>query len=313
MSRIVVVGAGAFGTALACHYALAGRQTALWGRNTLALRETRTSSHLQGFALPRSLEILERLDLRRSDTLLLAVPMQALDPWLKDFKPRVRTMIACCKGLDLKRLAGPSQLIAPYATECYGVLTGPSFAIDLAQGLPTALTLAVNDLNNGMEAQEHLSTCTMRLYLTQDMIGAEIGGALKNVVAIACGAAIAAGFGESARAALVARGLSEMSRFSQALGGRFETLQGLSGLGDLTLTCTSEKSRNYRAGLALASGEAMPQTTIEGIATTQAVLAKAQSLGLEMPIAKAVWMVADRQKSVSEALADLLERPLIQE
>ena len=168
-----------------------------------------------------------------------------------------------------------------------GVLTGPSFAADIARGLPTALTLACDDAQ-ASALQELLSTATLRLYRTDDIIGAELGGALKNVIAIAAGVVVGAGLGESARAALVTRGYAEMQRFALALGARAETLAGLSGLGDLILTCTSPQSRNYAHGIALGAGKVPPQATVEGVATARAVVRIALEKRIEMPVSSMV-------------------------
>jgi glycerol-3-phosphate dehydrogenase (NAD(P)+) len=186
-------------------------------------------------------------------------------------------------------------------------LTGPSFAADIAKGLPTALTLACTDDALGAHLQMALSTPALRLYRTTDVIGAELGGALKNVIAIAAGAVIGAGLGESARAALIARGFAEMMRYATANGAQAETLTGLSGLGDLILTCGSEQSRNFRFGLALARGETLPEgTTVEGLHTARQLSESAA----ETPIADTVAALADGKLDISGALDHLLNRPL---
>ena len=192
-------------------------------------------------------------------------------------------------------------------------LTGPSFAADIARGLPTALTLACAD--EGAEVLQHaLSTPVLRLYRTDDIRGAELGGALKNVVAIAAGVAVGAGLGDSARAALITRGFAEMTRLAVAMGARAETLSGLSGLGDLVLTATSDLSRNFRYGRALGAGEAFDTTiTVEGAATAQAVSAIARQRGISMPIADAVGALAQGRASVADTVVELLRRPLKEE
>jgi glycerol-3-phosphate dehydrogenase (NAD(P)+) len=216
------------------------------------------------------------------------------------------------KGLDLTTGAGPSAMIAaacPRAT--VAVLTGPSFAADIARGLPTALTLACADAAAGERLQHALSTPALRLYRTADVAGAEIGGALKNVVAIAAGLATGAGLGESARAALITRGHAEISRLALALGARAETLAGLAGLGDLILTCTSPRSRNFAHGLALAEGRPTDhRMTVEGVATAGALVPLAARLGVEMPLAATVAEVCAGRLDVAAAAARLLARPL---
>ena len=192
--------------------------------------------------------------------------------------------------------------------------TGPSFAADIARGLPTALTLACSDDVAGAMLLDALSTPALRLYRTTDTIGAELGGALKNVVAIAAGVVIGAGLGDSARAALMTRGFAEMNRLAQSLGARAETLAGLSGLGDLVLTCTSLQSRNFRFGSALGAGDAFdPSVTVEGAATAKAVSILAKQRGIDMPVATMVAALVTGTISVEDAVAALLARPLKKE
>ncbi|AMY71803.1 NADH-dependent glycerol-3-phosphate dehydrogenase [Frigidibacter mobilis] len=210
---------------------------------------------------------------------------------------------------------GPTGLIAricPGAAPA--ILTGPSFAADIARGLPTALTLACADAALGAGLQEELSAPTLRIYLSGDPLGAELGGALKNVIAIAAGVVIGAGLGESARAALVTRGFAEMSRLALELGARAETLAGLSGLGDLVLTCTSAQSRNFRFGQALGRGEGFdPGVTVEGVATAAAVARLAAQRGVDMPLAAMVTALCQHKITVAEAAEALLSRPLKKE
>jgi glycerol-3-phosphate dehydrogenase (NAD(P)+) len=222
-------------------------------------------------------------------------------------------LVACCKGVDLATLRGPVALILsrrPGASAA--ILTGPSFAADIAKGLPTALTLAATD--GGEALQEALATPTLRLYRTDDVRGAELGGALKNVIAIASGVVIGAGLGDSARAALMTRGYAEMQRLALAMGARAETLAGLSGLGDLVLTCTSLQSRNFRYGCALGRGEAFdPKITVEGVATARAALRLARETGIDMPVTAMVDALASRRTSLNDAIGQLMSRPLKQE
>jgi len=194
------------------------------------------------------------------------------------------------------------------------MLTGPSFAADIANSLPTALTLACSDPQDGAYLQSCLSTPTLRLYLSDDVIGAELGGALKNVIAIACGVCIGAGFGESARAAIVTRGFSEMRRIGATLGADPETLTGLSGFGDLALTCTSDASRNYRFGLAIGASEPFDtETTVEGAATAVSVTRLAEKHQLDLPICRVVADLSAGTITPKEALSTLLSRPLRKE
>lgn len=310
---IAVIGTGAFGTALAVVLAAKGPVT-LWGRDVAWRGE---NPRLPGVALPDALQLTDRLDDCRADTVLLALPAQVLGGFLADHAPLFdgRRLVSCAKGIDLATLTGPSALIAracPAAT--VAVLTGPSFAGDIARGLPTALTLACADADAARALQHDLSTAALRLYRSSDVAGAELGGALKNVIAIAAGAAIGAGYGDSARASVITRGFAEMTRLAAALGARPETLAGLSGLGDLVLTCTSEQSRNFRYGLALGSGRDFAAgTTVEGAATARAVAALAPKLRVELPVSQLVAGLAEGRIAMEHALDILLNRPLKEE
>ncbi len=310
MSRVVVAGAGAFGTALALVLDRAGHRVTLWARSPDPVLARRESPRLPGFPIPPSISVTGVMGVGKDDLLLLATPMQALGPFLAEHRPHCRAMIACCKGVDLVTGQGPTGLIAQLGGAPSAVLTGPSFAADLARGLPTALTLACADPELGLALQHDLASETMRLYLSHDPVGAELGGALKNVIAIACGICIGAGLGESARAALMTRGFAEMQRMAVALGAEAETLQGLSGFGDLALTCTSTGSRNFRFGHALGARTAIPDATTEGRATAQAITMLAARHGEEMPIAKAVADMVTGDITLTQALDQLLSRPL---
>lgn len=317
---IAVLGSGAFGTALAVALAKGGKPVLLWARDdkhALDMRETRRNdARLPGVLLPDGIEITSILP-RTADVVLLCLPMQALAAALPGFAKTMGNLpvVACCKGIDLATGNGATALIAkacPGATPA--VLTGPSFAADIAGGLPTALTLACADDALGLYLQELLSTLTLRLYRTTDVAGAEIGGALKNVIAIAAGVVIGAGLGSSARAALMTRGYAEMARAAQAMGARGETLAGLSGLGDLVLTCTSDQSRNFRYGHAVGSGLSFdPAVTVEGVATAQAMLNLAASYGLDLPITAMVAALSTGQVTLPDAVQSLMSRPLKQE
>lgn len=317
---IGIVGAGAFGTALAVALARGGREVRLWARDrgqVRAMQDTgRNDRALPGVTLPKGVTVhSDMAEVCGGKVLLLATPMQSLGSVLDGF-PMIdgrQPLVACCKGVDLATLQGPVALIharRPGAEAA--ILTGPSFAADIARGLPTALTLAV--AGDGAGLQELLSTPTLRLYRTDDVRGAELGGALKNVVAIAAGTVIGAGLGDSARAALMTRGYAEMVRLALALGARAETLAGLSGFGDLVLTCTSQQSRNFRYGLALGKGESFdPLVTVEGVATARAVTALASKLGVEMPVTEMVDALALGRTQVNDAIGLLMNRPLKQE
>lgn len=319
--KIGIAGAGAFGTALGIVLALDGKEIQLWARNPDAAREmsrTRSNPKLPGVALPEKITISVELEpLFACDTILIAIPAQTLPAFLKPYADRLegKTLVACCKGIDLERMTGPASTIRDLAPGAVpAMLTGPSFAGDIARGLPTALTLACADDELGVMLQTVLSTTSLRIYRTTDTIGAELGGALKNVMAIASGVAIGAKLGESARAALITRGFPEMQRLALALGAQPDTLSGLSGLGDLVLTCTSDQSRNYRYGLALGSGTDFDRnTTVEGAATARAVRQLAEELDIDMPICTVVADLTENKTDVATALNTLLSRPLKEE
>ncbi|MFO7855257.1 MAG: NAD(P)H-dependent glycerol-3-phosphate dehydrogenase [Paracoccaceae bacterium] len=314
-----VLGAGAFGTALAIVLAGAGRPVTLWAREGAAAMQTarENARRLPGPPFPEALTATGDLaEAAAAETLLLAVPMQRLRALAEGNAARLgdRPLVACCKGVELGTTLGPAGVLAEVLPDApRAVLTGPSFAADIAAGLPTALTLACADADLGARLQAQLSTPTLRLYRTEDVTGAELGGGLKNVIAIACGAAMGAGLGESARAALMTRGFAEMNRMAQALGAEPTTLAGLSGFGDLVLTCTSEGSRNYRFGLALGRGTEAAAETVEGAPTARAVAERARRLGVEMPITEAVVAVLDGRMALRAAMDTLLARPLREE
>lgn len=312
---IAIAGAGAFGTALAV--ALSPRPVTLYARNA-SIAITRQSPKLPGVTLPASVTVTASPQgLTGASAVLLAIPAQSLRPFLQEHGALLdgQRLVACGKGIDLTTLTGATATIAaalPNATPA--LLTGPSFAADIAQGLPTALTLACADDATGAALQHLLSAPALRLYRTTDTVGAELGGALKNVIAIACGACIGAGLGESARAALMTRGFAEMQRLAARLGAEPETLTGLSGFGDLVLTATSAKSRNYAFGLSLGGNTPFdPAITVEGIATARAVTALGAKLGVDLPITAAVAALCDGRLSIAAAMESLLTRPLKEE
>jgi glycerol-3-phosphate dehydrogenase (NAD(P)+) len=317
---IGIAGAGAFGTALAVALAKGGREVRLWARDAEQvrfMRETgRNGAALPGVELPENVSIHAEIgEICGGQALLLTMPMQALGAAL-DAWPQIdnrQPLVACCKGVDLTTLRGPVAVIEARRPGVEAaVLTGPSFAADIARGLPTALTLATR--GDGTALQELLSLPTLRLYRTDDVIGAELGGALKNVVAIAAGTVIGAGLGDSARAALMTRGYAEMVRLAEALGARAETLAGLSGFGDLVLTCTSAQSRNFRYGCAIGKGESFdPKATVEGVATARAVVRLAEGLRIDMPVTAMVNALALGRIALNDAIGQLMSRPLKQE
>jgi glycerol-3-phosphate dehydrogenase (NAD(P)+) len=321
-SRIGVVGAGAWGIALANVAAGAGRATVLWGRDPRAMEDfsaSRQSPRLPGVALAAAVEPTSDSEaLRACDAVLFVTPAQAareaaaaLAGALKPGAP----LIACAKGIERGSDRFMTQVLDEAAPgHALAILSGPSFAADVAAGLPTAVTLASADEALARALCAALQGATFRLYHSSDVRGVEIGGAAKNVLAIACGIASGLGLGPSAGAALVARGFAELSRFGAAYGARPATLMGLSGLGDLVLTCSTPQSRNFAFGVALGRGEEIEQASAgklaEGASTAQALLQMAAARGVDMPIAASVEAVLAARLAPRAAVGVLLARPM---
>jgi glycerol-3-phosphate dehydrogenase (NAD(P)+) len=319
--KIGVVGAGAWGTALALTAARAGTQVAVWARepevtaSVAAHRENRP--FLPGHIWPETMTATNALtDLSGVDAVLLAAPAQALRTVMQALRPVLDVatpVLICAKGMERQTGLLMSEVaLQELPGSPIGLLSGPSFAADVAKGLPTAITLALPDPDLGQALAKALSSPGFRPYFTDDVIGVSVGGAVKNVLAIACGIVEGKGLGDSARAALTARGFAEMVRFGGAIGARPETLTGLSGLGDLILTCNSRQSRNFSLGLALAKGgaRAASDPLAEGAETAGALTGRAQTLDIEMPIAAAVNAILDGGLPVDAAIHQLLARPL---
>ena len=315
MTGVGVIGAGAFGTALALAQAGRGGQVVLWGRDgarMAAMQGARTAQALPGAVLPpRILATADLGAMAGCGVILLSIPTQALRGFLADHGAGMgdAVLVACCKGVERGTGLLPTQIIADVLPGARtAVLTGPSFADDIARGKPTALTLAT-DLPDGAALQEQLSTPAFRLYLSDDPVGAQLGGALKNVIALAAGMVIGADLGESARAALMTRGFAEITRLAAAQGAHPETLLGLSGFGDLILTCSSEKSRNFSHGIRVARGEAdTGGKTVEGVMTAHAV--SEQGADMDLPVIHMVSALLKGQVSLAQAMDALLQRPL---
>lgn len=318
---IGVIGAGAFGSALAITWARAGQEVILYGRDAEAMKRSevdREVRRLPGAILPVGITCTTDLPKAcQAETLVFALPAQQLSSLLGQSFDVIadQALVACCKGIDLTTMTGPVAVMQKvFPDNPTAMLTGPSFAADLANGLPTALTLACGNESAGVALQHKLSTRNLRLYRTLDTVGAEFGGALKNVMAIACGMTMGAGLGESARAALITRGFTEMTLLAERCGASSETLAGLSGFGDLVLTCTSPQSRNYSYGFALGRGDSFDKTvTVEGVTTAKAVGGLAASLGLDMPIVQGVTDVISGQMNVTQTLGSFMARPLKEE
>ena len=317
MNSVAVIGAGAWGTALARQAQAAGRQVTLWARDSsraAAIDATRENPRLPGIRLPA--EILVTTALPSADLVLLAVPMQHLRDIAAALPPG-GPLLCCAKGIEAGTLALPLDVLAEAQPgRPAAILTGPTFAHEVAAGLPTAAVVAGDGEALRAKMIAALATPGFRLYGNDDRVGAQVGGAAKNVVAIAAGAVIGAGLGENARAALVTRGLAELGRLAVALGGRAETVAGLSGLGDLLLTCTSPASRNFSFGVALGRGElpadilASRTAVTVGVATAPALVARALRAGAAVPVCAAVAAVLGGRITLAQAIAALLARPM---
>ena len=310
MNSVAVIGAGAWGTALALQAHRAGARVTLWSRTPLVGRH---SPHLPGYALPPTIELTNALP-GKADAFVLVVPVQHMRAVAAGLPPGI-PVLSCAKGLE----AGTGRLPLEILDELQpgrpaAVLSGPNFAHEVAAGLPAAAALAATDPALRAALSPLLHGPAFRLYGNDDAVGAQLGGAAKNVFAIAAGVVIGAGLGENARAALITRGLAELARLVTALGGRADTVAGLSGLGDLLLTCTGTSSRNFRCGLALGRGEALPDVlaasegVVEGVLTAPALVARAGS-AVDLPICTAVAALLDGRTTAAAAAAALMSRP----
>jgi glycerol-3-phosphate dehydrogenase (NAD(P)+) len=321
--RIGIVGAGAWGSALANALARAGRSVTLMGRDLAsadAMARTRTSPRLPGRRIENGVMIAtaEAGVLSSQDAILLAVPSQQLRDAVCVVAPALARnvpMIACAKGIERGTHKFMTEVIAQCAPAALpAILSGPSFAEEVARGLPAAVTLAASDENLAAALAGALGSATFRPYHSTDVRGVEIGGAAKNVLAIAAGIVAGRGLGASAAAALTTRGFAELFRFGRALGARPETLTGLSGLGDLILTCSSTQSRNFSLGIALGQDQTPTQASAatglaEGAFTAAALVEMALAADVEMPIATAVAAILDGALSIDDAIENLLTRP----
>jgi glycerol-3-phosphate dehydrogenase (NAD(P)+) len=325
VKRAGVVGGGAWGTALAQVCARAGLETVLWAREHEVVDGVNTRHEnalfLPGVALDPAIRAsADFVDLARSDLILAVSPAQHLRSTLAALGPHIdpgAPVVLCAKGIEQGSLKLLTEVLAETAPDAApAVLSGPSFAAEVARGLPTAVTLACPDEALGWRLAQALATPAFRPYLAQDMIGAEAGGAVKNVLAIATGIVEGRGLGRSAHAALITRGFAEMTRLAVALGAKAETLAGLCGLGDLVLTCSSPQSRNMSVGLALGRGESLAEalagklSVAEGVASAPAVRELAAKLKVEAPICEAITAILAGEADVDEAIRGLLARPL---
>lgn len=323
-----VIGGGAWGTALAQTLASTGREVSLWAYEPEcvdAINEKHENTlYLPSVKLNPSIKATNNLaDLEGMDAILAVAPAQHMRPTLENFAPHAQKgvpIVLCSKGIEYKSLGFMADVLADVIPDAMpAVLAGPSFAIDVVKGLPTAVTLAVKDQKIGEQLAEAIAAPTFRPYLSDDLLGAEIGGAVKNVLAIACGMVLGRELGKSAHAALIARGFAEMTRLGAALGAKPDTLTGMCGLGDLVLTCSSEQSRNMSCGLALGKGKTLAEimssrsAVTEGVATAPVLRRLAKKANVEMPICEAVAAILEGSIDVETAIAGLLGRDRKQE
>ena len=317
-----VIGGGAWGTALAQMLASDGSAVRLWAREPEVVESINTSHEntlfLNGLNLSPSITATSDVhDLNDASALLVVTPAQHMRTALSQFDIGDRPLILCCKGME----AGTLELMSEVAHDVHPeapilVLSGPTFAHEVAAGLPTAVTFACEDEALAASLAEQIRRPHFRPYLSTDVIGAEIGGAIKNVIAIACGVVDGAGLGQNARASLISRGFAEMTRFGLAKGGKPETLAGLAGLGDLVLTCSSTSSRNFSLGKGLGEGKSASEllsdrrTVAEGAHSAPVVLEAAMQMGIDMPIVAAVNRLLSGEADVRDVIASLLSRPL---
>jgi glycerol-3-phosphate dehydrogenase (NAD(P)+) len=320
--KLGILGAGAWGTALAQVAAGGGEEVMLWAREADVadgINAHRVNAQfLPGVSLSKNIQATQDFAaLKQCDAVMVVVPAQHVRATLAAAGTGVRPLILCAKGIE----AGTQQLVSDIAAQCcpaapIAVLSGPTFAHEVAAGMPTAVTLACSDTELARNLASRIAQPYFRPYISDDVIGAEIGGAVKNVLAIACGVVEGLSLGQNARAALIARGFAEMTRFGLARGARVETLSGLSGLGDLVLTCSSTSSRNFTLGKGIGEGQSAAdllsnrQTVAEGAFTAPVLLEAAVAAGVDMPVVEAVSALLAGNIGPKEAVATLLSRPL---
>jgi glycerol-3-phosphate dehydrogenase (NAD(P)+) len=330
MSRIIVLGSGAWGTAIALSLVRrGGHQVTLWAHSTEAAREIVDAGEnlefFPGFRLPEELAVTgDCVFVADAEIVVSVVPSEFLRATMRRISPYLhfgQMVVSATKGVENQTFLRMTEVIAASLAEAglelpVAALSGPSFALEVAQGQPTALTVAADDPNVAALLQREFSSETVRLYTSTDVIGVELGGALKNVIAIAAGVAAGVGLGHNSTAALITRGIAEITRLAVACGGRRETLAGLSGVGDLVLTCTGSLSRNRTVGQALGEGRALAEIlaslggkVAEGVLTTRAALGLAKKHGIEMPISEQMGLILNDGKDPREAIRDLMLRP----
>lgn len=323
--KIGVIGAGAWGTALAQALSSGGKNVILWAREeevAQALRDKRENTvFLPGVKLDEKLKISSNLEgtTKTADILLIVTPAQHVRATLELMKENLtpkQPIVICSKGVELETGKLLSQVVEKVLPNSpVAILTGPSFASEIARGLPSAVTIASDNADLRRDLQEAIGVKHFRPYVTEDIIGTQLAGAIKNVIAIACGIVIGRQMGESARAALLTRGVAEIARLAVAMNGKRNTLLGMCGVGDLTLTCTSMQSRNYSLGFALGEGKKLEEilktrkSVTEGIYTAKATLSLAKKNAVDMPITEAISKALNGDISIDEAIEEMLNRP----
>ena len=325
--RIIVLGSGAWGTAIALSLGRNGRPVTLWSHSPQAALDIDTAGEntqfLPGFPLPANISVTgDEEAVSRADIIVSVVPSEFLRPTLARLTRYMHAgqiIVSATKGIENASYLRMSQVIAAHTSELalpVGALSGPSFAQEVAEGQPTAVTVAFEDSAVAGLVQREFSSESLRLYTSTDLIGVELGGALKNVIAIAAGISAGVGLGFNSAAGLITRGIAEITRLAVACGGRRETLAGLSGVGDLVLTCTGSLSRNRTVGFSLGQGRKLPEIlaslggkVAEGIHTTHAALGLARQQRIEMPIAEQMELILEQGKDPREAIKDLMLRP----
>ncbi len=327
MQKIGVIGAGAWGTALAQSAANAGREVIIWAREpevVSSINQTHTNDiFLPGIPLNPSITATDSLSkVAECDILLIVTPAQFVRSTLAALKGDLvegKPVVICSKGIEISTGLLMSHVAEEEVPEAaIAILTGPTFASEIAAGKPCAVTIATKDKDVGQEIRDALASKTFRPYTTDDLIGTQIGGAVKNVIAIACGVILGKDLGESARSALMTRGVAEMARLASAMGAQKETLMGMCGFGDMVLTCSSMQSRNFSLGYALGQGKSFDaimeerkgKAVTEGVYTAEAMVTMAKKHAVEMPISEAVYRCVSAGDSVDELIDSLMERPL---
>ncbi len=324
MQKIGVIGAGAWGTALAQSFSKAGNDVTIWAREpevVKAINEAHENTiFYPGLPLDPAIKATSELnEAAKADLLLVVTPAQHTRSALKSLRTHYahgNPLVICCKGIEIETGKLMSEIVEEeFPESLYAILTGPNFAAEIGRGLPSAATLATRNKDTAFELQALLSNKNLRPYVTDDIIGAQIGGAIKNVIAIACGAVYGLGLGESARAALVTRGLAEMARLANAMGARKETLMGMCGVGDLLLTCSSMQSRNYSLGVMLGQGKTLEEimaernAVTEGVHTAKALMKMAKNHAVEMPVSEAIYRCLNEDVDLKTIIEETLERP----